>query len=331
MVSLKRAVGNESALGNAEGSSANAESSVRERELWDIFREEHSEAVEQLPLAMHRQHSLLYELDCRMKDCSHLLLPLLRDYITKRSPKEASTDNQHIDFSTDPQSSESSKEILSRIVRLLDDLVRSSEEKVNVAYTINNTLGRHLRLLDHAIHEQETLLSLSTRLDMNTSQIHLPDLVVPRWSRQLRNSLSPFEADGELMNDGIDAKELSFNADITIPEAEPQSQYRRGRRSRAATRGQDIPSGNPSAKIKLSVQGAQSCATTTFSPEDMVIDPSERLYCYCRKVSFGEMIACDNSKCEREWFHLECVGLEEPPKGKWYCNECSAKRKNRKK
>jgi hypothetical protein len=29
-------------------------------------------------------------------------------------------------------------------------------------------------------------------------------------------------------------------------------------------------------------------------------------------------------KCEKEWFHLECVGLDEiPPRTtKWYCPDC---------
>jgi hypothetical protein len=31
-----------------------------------------------------------------------------------------------------------------------------------------------------------------------------------------------------------------------------------------------------------------------------------------------------NVKCEKEWFHLECVGLKEiPPRTtKWYCPDC---------
>ncbi|KAI9312417.1 the Ing1 Phd finger in complex with A histone H3k4me3 peptide, partial [Dichotomocladium elegans] len=53
------------------------------------------------------------------------------------------------------------------------------------------------------------------------------------------------------------------------------------------------------------------------------IDPNEPLYCYCRQVSFGEMVACDNDECEIEWFHLECVGLRTPPRGKWYCKNCA--------
>ena len=43
-------------------------------------------------------------------------------------------------------------------------------------------------------------------------------------------------------------------------------------------------------------------------------DDSEPTYCYCNRISFGEMVACDNAgKCPKEWFHLECVGLTRPP------------------
>ncbi|KAG5439980.1 hypothetical protein PCK2_000672 [Pneumocystis canis] len=34
------------------------------------------------------------------------------------------------------------------------------------------------------------------------------------------------------------------------------------------------------------------------------------------------MVACDGRKCQREWFHLPCIGLSEPPQGEWYCDEC---------
>ncbi|KAK9767058.1 hypothetical protein K7432_018646 [Basidiobolus ranarum] len=57
------------------------------------------------------------------------------------------------------------------------------------------------------------------------------------------------------------------------------------------------------------------------------IDPNEPTYCYCNQISFGEMIACDNDNCELEWFHYQCVGLKDPPKGAWYCKECQVKMK----
>ena len=39
-----------------------------------------------------------------------------------------------------------------------------------------------------------------------------------------------------------------------------------------------------------------------------------KLYCFCDGPSHGNMIACDNEECAREWFHYECVGLKEEPK-----------------
>ncbi|KAH6578009.1 hypothetical protein BASA62_000533 [Batrachochytrium salamandrivorans] len=56
----------------------------------------------------------------------------------------------------------------------------------------------------------------------------------------------------------------------------------------------------------------------------------EQLYCFCQQVSYGEMIACDNEECPHEWFHLECVGLAEPPNGVWFCRDCVQTNKLRK-
>ncbi|CAF3060762.1 unnamed protein product [Rotaria sp. Silwood2] len=49
----------------------------------------------------------------------------------------------------------------------------------------------------------------------------------------------------------------------------------------------------------------------------------ERRYCFCNEMSYGDMIACDNPTCRREWFHYPCVGIVTPPKGKWFCAECA--------
>jgi hypothetical protein len=48
--------------------------------------------------------------------------------------------------------------------------------------------------------------------------------------------------------------------------------------------------------------------------EDPEIDADEPTYCYCNGVSYGEMVGCDADGCEREWFHLECVGLKVAPR-----------------
>jgi len=88
----------------------------------------------------------------------------------------------------------------------------------------------------------------------------------------------------------------------------------------------------------------QADSTTGGGDEGEVED--ERKYCFCDRVSYGEMIGCDDTNCEREWvrgfanflasplvlmtlcaqFHLPCLGLTTPPQGTWYCEPCKTKR-----
>lgn len=51
----------------------------------------------------------------------------------------------------------------------------------------------------------------------------------------------------------------------------------------------------------------------------------DKKYCLCHNVSYGDMVACDNSNCPFEWFHWSCVGLKSEPNGKWYCPVCTEK------
>lgn len=55
----------------------------------------------------------------------------------------------------------------------------------------------------------------------------------------------------------------------------------------------------------------------------------ENLYCICQKVSYGEMVGCDNDDCELQWFHYKCVGVTEEPKGEWLCPHCRTLPKNK--
>lgn len=65
-------------------------------------------------------------------------------------------------------------------------------------------------------------------------------------------------------------------------------------------------------------------ADADVEEEDDDEDPNEQRYCYCNGVSYGEMVACDNENCAKEWFHLECTGLRSlpPARSTWFCDEC---------
>ncbi|KAK9481300.1 hypothetical protein V1514DRAFT_323486 [Lipomyces japonicus] len=52
-------------------------------------------------------------------------------------------------------------------------------------------------------------------------------------------------------------------------------------------------------------------------------------YCICNDEAHGQMIACDNPDCSIEWYHLDCLNMKRPPKGKWLCPQCSHNRKRK--
>lgn len=124
-----------------------------------------------------------------------------------------------------------------------------------------------------------------------------------------------------------------------------------------ALKSEEIPSrpSTPSAnkrrqaqKKKIAAPAQSTASTTTLSTHGAGVGSNisaeyaeeiaarknngdEPLYCYCNQVSYGEMVGCDGDDCKREWFHLPCTGLATLPKGKWYCDDCSAKLKRAKK
>ena len=46
---------------------------------------------------------------------------------------------------------------------------------------------------------------------------------------------------------------------------------------------------------------AGKLASATSVSEDIAVDPNEPLYCICKRVSFGEMICCDNEGAISHW------------------------------
>ncbi|KAJ8461940.1 hypothetical protein ONZ51_g11228 [Trametes cubensis] len=74
---------------------ADAEASAKEREVWDAFREEHYELLEQLPLSLHRAFTLIQELDQQAQDNITHIAPAVLKYVALRKAlaREAATEN----------------------------------------------------------------------------------------------------------------------------------------------------------------------------------------------------------------------------------------------
>jgi hypothetical protein len=87
---------------------------------------------------------------------------------------------------------------------------------------------------------------------------------------------------------------------------------------------QNVKSNPPSSAGSVAHEPEYQEAEAEAEPEaESEEDGDEPRYCYCNEVSYGDMIACDNDECPREWFHLACVHLQKAPTGraKWFCSD----------
>ncbi|XP_072382785.1 uncharacterized protein MESR4 isoform X2 [Diabrotica undecimpunctata] len=84
----------------------------------------------------------------------------------------------------------------------------------------------------------------------------------------------------------------------------------------------------------LGGDGDSESDSNDSSSEEPSVTPKPaqpQLYCYCQCPydEVSEMIGCDATDCEIEWFHFECVGIMVPPKGQWFCPDCRKKKARR--
>ncbi|GAB7353096.1 hypothetical protein MBLNU459_g3639t1 [Dothideomycetes sp. NU459] len=113
---------------------------------------------------------------------------------------------------------------------------------------------------------------------------------------------------------------------LPSPAPKPDTVSRAGRRRRPVP---GLVTTEEGEGAKPTAKGALAKKDDVPAVEEELIDPDEPRYCVCGDVSWGTMIACDNDDCEKEWFHLDCVKLEEMPprRTKWYCPDCRKKLK----
>jgi inhibitor of growth protein 4 len=87
----------------------------------------------------------------------------------------------------------------------------------------------------------------------------------------------------------------------------------------------------PAAKRKKQAPPTPPAQTVVLEKRlfetEIPLDPNEPVYCYCKKVSHGQMVCCDNEDCDILWYHFGCVGLTQAPQGEWFCPECTKKLK----
>ena len=62
----------------------------------------------------------------------------------------------------------------------------------------------------------------------------------------------------------------------------------------------------------------------SFVPKPLESIPTEDdgSFCLCRGPFNTDMTSCDDPECPIGWFHYICVGIDKPPKRKWFCPTC---------
>ncbi|EGO02227.1 hypothetical protein SERLA73DRAFT_178071 [Serpula lacrymans var. lacrymans S7.3] len=119
----------------------------------------------------------------------------------------------------------------------------------------------------------------------------------------------------------------TLQGSIKLPSPAPASLYNpalnhhgRGRRRRA----RDASSDNDADDYDFGDEGMgeEEGEGGEEGGEGEEVD-DKALYCFCQKLSYGEMVACDNPTCPYQWFHLPCVGLKPPLPETFFCSECT--------
>lgn len=97
-----------------------------------------------------------------------------------------------------------------------------------------------------------------------------------------------------------------------LPSYEPAQPRSRPTRSTNTAPSKRPPKKSNGSNVPMAMR-APSIEEESMHEGDDEDEDGEPRYCYCNEVSFGEMVACDNDACPREWFHLSCVGMTKPP------------------
>jgi hypothetical protein len=210
------------------------------------------------------------------------------------------------------------RELLRHLGWLMEEVVRGSQEKVGLAQAVydsvrdnvsvparslismpaHSKVDRHIRLLDQSIREQE--MSVSFGLRQGTHPSLLPDLAAPsRWARATRVTHSPIPSLSE--DEDIPAgPAISAGSEVTIGMAtttgsEPprasssSSKKNKKNKKRKADKAVSETEATP-ATITSSTRSLRLKVPPLNSVQgDAAADPNEPKYCYCNRVSFGNV------------------------------------------
>ncbi|KAI7907640.1 uncharacterized protein BX663DRAFT_491540 [Cokeromyces recurvatus] len=259
-----------------------------------VYLDDYIDTIEAVPLDLQRNFTLMRELDGYAQE---LMDTVSRNAIELIDNIKDMDPNSRLDK-------------LKHLTTILTETLKRGEEKVALAKSTFDAVDRHCNRLDADLvkFEEDQIIGknrITTLPGLQPSARSLKEGtdIRERLTKRLERERKEMKGDKKMIKKRKTAVKdpNNINAIKNIEKEKAKHVYNKH--------------GNGKPK--------------TVVPADMPIDPNEPLYCYCQQVSYGEMVACDNTDCEIEWFHLACVDLKTVPKGKWYCNNCILKMKGR--
>lgn len=346
---------------NNDDEESDAQSHLEEMErIYDMLAEDYHDIVAELPIEYQRTFLLIRDLEdqqiARTKDFKAALQDCLA--LTQAQPDRNAPTTESASSSAAPSPAPSTSTtttergvvLLSRIGSLGRDkmlkvaemataAVRAGEDKIGLAITLYDAVDRHIQRLDADLARYEDSLVIGLR--DGTLPSHDAPSAMRKSPPGPTTSLGAIAlGEKDAYDDPAAAAAASSTGAATgkgggrMTTGSPHSAAAaaaRTTRKKPARSAQDLEKEREWKRRKELVrEERQRKKRQDLEASGMPVDPNEPVYCYCNRVSFGEMIACENEDCAREWFHLECVGLDKAPEGTWYCDDCIADLKDRK-
>lgn len=259
-----------------------------------------SDAFEALPMDLVKYFTLLKEIDAK---CINTV-PQINGHIKK--------------YLQDLPEDEQSSKRLQTIGNKIHEIIPCLEEKMHVTTVATDVLYKHM----YRINQDYQLI-------INNNEI--PELI----------RIGPLNHPAMISDANGESNHANRSAQLTRSESRREALAAKKvvrddddkKRRRDVSPSDDKkkkPRGDDNSRSGTPTVGSSTIGKKrTVKPRRDEEGSVEPTYCYCNQVSFGEMVGCDGSDCKREWFHLPCIGFKNPPKGRWYCDDCLAKMKKR--
>ncbi|KAI0267653.1 hypothetical protein BC834DRAFT_968593 [Gloeopeniophorella convolvens] len=194
-----------------------------------------------------------------------------------------------------------------------------------------------------------------TRLDYDLRRVLILQGEDPGQSNFVSTTRNPIQQVSESLRLAMaEASPIVPPTPVVVPAAQAQTQKKRKVTGASSTASIKLPSPAPIAvpalpqRTRLAQQQSRRASPARgrqAPPEPVGLDEDaegeddveegngdedednedKTLYCFCQKMSYGEMVACDNADCAYQWFHLPCVNLKPPLPEVWYCSDCISK------